>query len=968
MKLNWHTLSLLLLFLPGLIGITTAANYYKSMTNQCGRWFRTTSTCTNYGASYCSSSTYYTGSTSCGTGNPSSCTGTPDTTHSCGSNTVCGMCSGSADTCGTATCGLTYGCAGGSICDGVGTGAGHCLATFGTGAACNCSAQCTSGVCTGNLCQAKYQSSTNLCGYYTGTSSSCGSATNYCNAGTYYPSQACSATPTYTSCQSETAANSCAVCGDCAGGGVDTCNVVACGTTNSYGCGSGSYCNGAKGTGSCNAPFGTGVACNCSAQCTSGVCTGNLCQAKYQSSTNLCGYYTGTSSSCSSANTFCAAGTYYPSQTCSATPTYTSCQTGYCAVCGDCAGSSDTCSAKTCGTTGYDCAGGSICDGQGTGASHCNAIGGLGTTCYCAAQCQSGLYCVGNVCTLLTYSSNSTNSTFAGTPIQHNLYWQETGGGASGYIFRFCNGTWDGSNCLTATTGWLYGWQYRKQHNITGSTAGAQTNYPIHFKVYNTTGTDSGENVYLGINVLSDFGDVRFTDSNGNLLNYWMEELGSNYATFWVSITSIPASPDSATIYLYYGNAAATTTQDNLNLDIWQMREHYFAASYPPDVAFTKSAASVLQLNSSQEGQSGAYAFLIVNRSYLQGKKLKAYWRVYETSGLDPNIFLVYIIDHWHLRSRTDSSSEWKEGTNTDYPIVNYNYVNPISLYESDNTWQTDTSSTLDLSSFTSTYVTLAVFLADHWSGEKESGEIDYLQILDASNNVLYTFDFNQSVNMEVTGTYHDYGLYRNYVNPEPAHGNWGSEASTNWITDSWVQFTSGMCSSPYTACWSNVTKTVNSSVGATIAWCVLANDTSNNWNTTSCTTPFTYTTTAPPAAASISTDNTSYTACGTVFYKVKLYDQNSRLVNSYFTLNVINPSLSTVSTVGSAYPNNGTGIFTGNYTLNATSPLGTWLLKVLESGGATSGKNFFVATTCGDKICADGENIDNCPGDCPIS
>jgi hypothetical protein len=61
---------------------------------------------------------------------------------------------------------------------------------------------------------------------------------------------------------------------------------------------------------------------------------------------------------------------------------------------------------------------------------------------------------------------------------------------------------------------------------------------------------------------------------------------------------------------------------------------------------------------------------------------------------------------------------------------------------------------------------------------------------------------------------------------------------------DTWVAFTSGMCSAPYTDCWSNVTKLVNSTVGATIKWCVYANDTSNNWNSASCSDPFVYLTT----------------------------------------------------------------------------------------------------------------------------
>jgi hypothetical protein len=43
---------------------------------------------------------------------------------------------------------------------------------------------------------------------------------------------------------------------------------------------------------------------------------------------------------------------------------------------------------------------------------------------------------------------------------------------------------------------------------------------------------------------------------------------------------------------------------------------------------------------------------------------------------------------------------------------------------------------------------------------------------------------------------------------------------------------------------WSNVTKTLNSNIGTKIAWCVYANDTSDNWNRTSCDSPFTSTAT----------------------------------------------------------------------------------------------------------------------------
>jgi len=52
---------------------------------------------------------------------------------------------------------------------------------------------------------------------------------------------------------------------------------------------------------------------------------------------------------------------------------------------------------------------------------------------------------------------------------------------------------------------------------------------------------------------------------------------------------------------------------------------------------------------------------------------------------------------------------------------------------------------------------------------------------------------------------------------------------------DTWTSFGVGT--------WSNATKIINSTSSCTIMWCVYANDTSNNWNGTSCSNPFTYTT-----------------------------------------------------------------------------------------------------------------------------
>ncbi|MEM3690626.1 MAG: hypothetical protein QXZ40_02785 [Candidatus Micrarchaeia archaeon] len=120
--------------------------------------------------------------------------------------------------------------------------------------------------------------------------------------------------------------------------------------------------------------------------------------------------------------------------------------------------------------------------------------------------------------------------------------------------------------------------------------------------------------------------------------------------------------------------------------------------------------------------------------------------------------------------------------------------------------------------------------------------------------------------------------------------------------------------------------------------------------------------TTIPPK---INVSANSYPNCGAVFYKVSLYDVNSKLIDSSFSLQVINPSMITVLTQVALYPNNGTGVYLGSYLLNTTSTVGNWLLKVTESSGVTAGKNFYVRSVCGDGYCTSGENCQNCAADC---
>ena len=113
---------------------------------------------------------------------------------------------------------------------------------------------------------------------------------------------------------------------------------------------------------------------------------------------------------------------------------------------------------------------------------------------------------------------------------------------------------------------WNSNWDYRKKITITGASS-AKTNYQIEMDVNYGSGTDSGKSVYLNSKCQTDFDDIRFISSDGSTeIDYWREEYtASDDATFWVKVPSIPASPSTVEIYIYYGNSGVVTTSNFSN-------------------------------------------------------------------------------------------------------------------------------------------------------------------------------------------------------------------------------------------------------------------------------------------------------------------------------------------------------------------------------------------------------------------
>jgi len=103
----------------------------------------------------------------------------------------------------------------------------------------------------------------------------------------------------------------------------------------------------------------------------------------------------------------------------------------------------------------------------------------------------------------------------------------------------------------------LEDYQYTKAYYIHGSSDGDLDNYQIKITLHNTTGDDSGSDVYLGSGTVQpDYDDVVFVDQYGVPIPHGYLSFTGSSAETWVRIPSIPAGSESQIpIYIHYGNA-----------------------------------------------------------------------------------------------------------------------------------------------------------------------------------------------------------------------------------------------------------------------------------------------------------------------------------------------------------------------------------------------------------------------------
>lgn len=146
----------------------------------------------------------------------------------------------------------------------------------------------------------------------------------------------------------------------------------------------------------------------------------------------------------------------------------------------------------------------------------------------------------------------------------------------------------------------LDGWLHRNLITVSNTASSALTDYQV--RVY----LDSSNFAFANAN--SDGSDIRFTALDGTtLLSYWMESwtAGTN-GTFWVKIPSIPAN-GSASIYMHYGNPAATISASNGAATFYSFED--FEST--PWTAWTKEGGPGTFVQSTGQARRGSFSGLL---------------------------------------------------------------------------------------------------------------------------------------------------------------------------------------------------------------------------------------------------------------------------------------------------------------------------------------------------------------------
>lgn len=438
-----------------------------------------------------------------------------------------------------------------------------------------------------------------------------------------------------------------------------------------------------------------------------------------------------------------------------------------------------------------------------------------------------------------TYSLNSTNGTVAGTNVEHRLKWNDDNA-LSGYIFEFCNGTYDGSDCggtiasnidSTAEVPWLS----NKNAFCRGDDDSLHMVWNDANAILKHANSSDGSSWTI-TNVSASFGNILAptlecvgddilyagaTDGTYSAPTVWRS---TDNGASWTNITGTIASErchggdiEAAGSRVYY------SCDDDLSttLDLF----------ISTDNGTTWDSGTVIM---NVSGKFFDHHHILLNGTGTASDIIHA---VADTAGGGGTDAI------WYVNS-TDGGSSWginetlmNQTATLDYPSLAFNESNLYAAASASGGGIVYTNSTDAGGTWTSdAYVNKTA--AAHIHGMALSTNENGYPIIvyeDGSDNLAW-FEHNGTAWSSATtivgtskepNTKSAYGdsTYEIIFKDNSDNINYTTYKGTaGWTNDSFVTMTGSQN-------WSNVTKKVDSDVGDWIAWKVYANDSSDNWN-----------------------------------------------------------------------------------------------------------------------------------------
>jgi hypothetical protein len=483
------------------------------------------------------------------------------------------------------------------------------------------------------------------------------------------------------------------------------------------------------------------------------------------------------------------------------------------------------------------------------------------------------------------YSLNQTNSTIAGTAIQHDIYWT-AGNGLSGYVFSFCNGTYGSAT--------YYNWTSAdqesnvKQFNTTSSTS--TTYYTTYYNYSDTSNNkcywahETGNptfpptwttgwgtaNQCTYTNLVSDnaaYFDVTpgsNDDEDWIRFNFTVNETVANIQWIylhWNGLNAYDSGEDGDCFVANFGTGAwqkacdMPTTDGNCVVNLTSSISNYIQGN---QVAFRCMGSNIDAADPIRSDFVELWVEYSVT-STVPVTEVNSSWTTYD--GIDgddyQNVDKVGVILNVSNYNPSASNSTYDSNNR---PYIEIGFKNGTS-YVNGTYCQVNATAGNNLPNNTAQNCSVNVINSDilnAWKYQANRSVIIRGIFLDANATI---FD-----EVNVTGVY-------GYVDGWNSTSSSCSDANAVLANDTWTSMTG-------TTNWSNVTKTITSQVGATIKWCVYANDTTDTWNGTSCLTPFSYLT-IPNYAPTVSdikespTDPATYSPGATYQFNATVCDAN---------------------------------------------------------------------------------------------